>query len=351
MNIGFDGSRAFNSSRTGTENYSYQLLKHLSEIDQTNHYYVYLRPGTTPGNWPDNFHFKTLPYPRLWTQIGLALQTFKDPLDVLFVPSHTLPLVRKPGLKTVLTVHDLGAEYLPAMHQFKQRLYLGLMTRFQLRSATRLIAVSKATKQDLTTRIGIPSRKISVIYEGFNDTLRHTKDHYDGLKSKYLLFVGTIQPRKNLYRLIQAYRNANIGHDLVLAGSRGWMSDPIFQLGNETPGVHFLGYVPDSDLPKLYSGATAFVFPSLFEGFGLPVLEAFACDCPVLTSNSSSLPEVAGDAAIMVDPYSVEDIKRGLQKVVDPATRQALIKKGRVQLKKFSWTRAAEETLALLKSV
>ncbi len=129
------------------------------------------------------------------------------------------------------------------------------------------------------------------------------------------------------------------------------MADSIYQRGSETPGVRFVGYVPDEDLPKLYSGATAFVFPSLFEGFGLPVLEAFACDCPVLTSNLSSLPEVAGDAAILVDPYSVEDIKRGLQKVVDPKIRRDLIKKGKTQLQKFSWTRAAEETLALLISV
>ena len=157
MVIGFDGSRAFSGKRTGTENYSYQLLKALGKIDHRNEYIVYVRPQAEEGVWPNNFQFKVINFPRLWTQVGLALHTFTDKLNVLFVPSHTLPLIRRPGLKTVVTVHDLGSEYLPDMHQFKQKLYLGFMQKYQLQTASKIIAVSKATKMDLIKKKGIGS--------------------------------------------------------------------------------------------------------------------------------------------------------------------------------------------------
>ncbi len=372
MKIGFDGSRAFNQQRTGTENYSFQLLRSLAELDQTNSYYVYLRPGcSVEGQWPANFRFITLNFPRLWTQLGLAKQTFVDDLDLLFVPSHTLPLIRRPELKTVLTVHDLGAEYLPSMHQLKQRLYLGLMTNYQLRSASRLIAVSQSTKQDIIQRVGIDSQKISVVYEGFNpqlktvpnDSLIDTLKYYDIENNRYFLFVGTIQPRKNISRLITAFANylksakgqtKDSPQQLVLAGSRGWLSEEIYQLPEQLgikSQVKFLGYVPDDKLAALYQGATAFVFPSLFEGFGLPVLEAFACHCPVLTSNSSSLPEVAGEAAVLVDPLSIQSITNGLEQLTDHKFRQQLVVKGAKQLTKFSWKKAAAQTLEILTAV
>lgn len=371
MNIGFDASRAFNKNRTGTENYSYQLLYHLSKLDQTNKYRIFLRPGIdiNKADWPSNFEFITIPYPRLWTQVGLAKQTFfeKD-LDILFIPSHTLPLIHKPGLKTVVTVHDLGAEYLPKTHQLKQRLYLKLMTDYQLKSATHLIAVSEATKQDLIKKVGIPKDKITVVYEGFNKQLKPVmgKNLQEelkkfGLKEKdYFLFVGTIQPRKNLERLIKAYTQFLAKGDakpptLVLAGSKGWLSDEIYELPKKLgieDKVKFLGYVPDEDLPALYSGALAFTFPSLFEGFGLPILEAFACNCPVLTSNISSMPEVAGDAALLVDPYSIENIRDGLLKLYeDKKLSSKLVKKGAEQTQKFSWEKAAKKTLEILTKI
>jgi glycosyltransferase involved in cell wall biosynthesis len=422
--FGFDGSRAFLSKRTGTENYSYQLLLHLAKIDQTNTYYIFLRPGNNIGGdgewgaplstrsdnediewgcepagpqspkllgWPKNFHFVTIPYPRLWTQMGLAQQTFRENLDVLFVPSHTLPLIRKPGLKTVITVHDLGAEYLPKAHQLKQRLYLKLMTDYQLQSATQIIAVSEATKKDLIEKVHLPKNKISVVYEGFNqklfqpvknDTLQDILKQYDLVKDQYFLFIGTIQPRKNLERLIKSYalflrgdaqessrrRDHNVSEDgrrdagaagprkksppLVLVGSKGWLSDEIYDLPKKLgieEQVRFLGYIPDEKLPTLYSGAKAFLFPSLFEGFGLPILEAFACGCPVLTSNISSMPEVAGKTAILVNPYSIDEITQGIQQIsTNGKQRQKMIQSGFVQVQKFSWEKAARETLKIL---
>src|SRR3989344_1970002 len=161
MIVGFDGSRAFTKGRTGTENYSYQLLKNLSKIDQKNIYKVFIRPDSfIEDHWPSNFKFISIGWRRLWTQGGLSIKTFLEDLDVLFVPAHTLPLIKRKNLKTVVTVHDLGSEYLPKTHQLKQRLYLGLMQGFQLKNATKLIAVSKATKEDLIKRLKISPKKI-----------------------------------------------------------------------------------------------------------------------------------------------------------------------------------------------
>lgn len=367
MVIGFDGSRAFNKHRTGTENYSYQLLLNFSKIDPINQYIVYLRPGRDKvGEWPKNFKFVTICWSRLWTQGGLALQTFKDKLDVLFVPAHTLPLIYKPGLKTVVTVHDLGSEYLPAMHQLKQRLYLGFMQKHQLKSVSKIIAVSKATKQDLIKKLGIDAKKISVVYEGYDqkifkpikdDTLVNSLNQYGLKPGNYLLFVGTVQPRKNLERLIKAFKqflaNDHSSEQLVIAGSKGWMSEEIYKLPKKLgieDRVKFLGYISDMDLPFLYSGATALVFPSLFEGFGLPILEAQACGTPIITSNLSSMPEIAAKGAILVNPYSVDDIVEGMTRIMNYELRIKLIKNGFENIKRFSWEKCARETLEVLLS-
>lgn len=369
MTIGFDGSRAFLEERTGTENYSYQLLKALAEIDHHNQYLIYTRPITQNStaleryvNWPTNFTSSQISWPRLWTQGGLALQTFKDPLDVLFVPAHTLPVIRKPGLKAVVTVHDLGSEYLPQMHQIKQRLYLSFIQRIQLKGATKIIAVSVATKNDLVKRLGIKEDKIAVIYEGYDkklfkpikgDTLVTSLRQYRVKPGSYFLFVGTVQPRKNLERVIRAFAthlrgvgkakprsHLGGGTRLVIAGSKGWLSDEIYMLPKKLvieDRVKFLGYVPEKDLPALYRGAIALLLPSLFEGFGLPILEAQACGCPVITSNVSSMPEVAGKGAIYVNPSSVEDIIRGILRLRSGQVREKLIKRGFENIKRFSW--------------
>ncbi|MBI2085986.1 glycosyltransferase family 4 protein [Candidatus Daviesbacteria bacterium] len=373
MVIGFDGSRAFVDKKTGTEYYSYQLLKALARIDKNNTYIIYTRATITSTivtsnvGLPNNFQIKEIRWFRLWTQGGLALQTFKDNLDVLFVPSHTLPVIKKPGLKTVVTVHDLGSEYLPSMHQIKQRLYLGFMQKRQLKTATKIIAVSKATKQDLVRKIHIDEKKISVVYEGYDKEKFKVQSSkfkvsqiikkYNLIYQNYFLFVGTVQPRKNLERLIEAFSHQSSAFRLIIAGSKGWMSDEIYKLPKKLgieDRVKFLGYVPDEKLPALYSGAIAFVFPSLFEGFGLPILEAQACGCPVITSNLSSMPEVggppAGGAAVYVNPYDIDDIVSGMGRIMNHELRIKLIKIGLENVKRFSWEKCARETLKVLES-
>ncbi len=368
MVIGFDGSRAFVPSRTGTENYSFQLLLNLAKIDKVNNYIVYTRSSEIPLNWPKNFQFKHIKWSRLWTQGGLALQTFIDNMDILFVPAHTLPLIRKYGLKTIITVHDLGSEYLPLMHQVKQRFYLSLMQNYQLKTATKIIAVSKATREDLVKKMGIDPKKISVVYEGYDREkfkpkaakfkVNQTIKKYNLTYHNYFLFVGTVQPRKNLERLIKAFKqflaNGDGFEQLVVVGLKGWMSEGIYnlpkQLGIENR-VKFLGYVPDKDLPVLYSSAIALTFPSFFEGFGLPLLEAQASLCPVITSNASSMPEIAGEGAILINPFNIEDITRAMIEVRIKKTRMKLIKAGLKNIKRFSSEKCAAQTLSVFEKL
>ncbi len=418
MVIGYDASRAFIKDRTGTENYSFQLLKSLIKIDKKNRYVIYLRAnfdqsskealikeleitGTNPRKIPETNRIKwhVIKDYRLWTQKGLATQTFKEKLDVLFIPAHTLPIFRQPGLKTVVTVHDLGSEFLPKMHQLKQRLYLSFMQKLQLRGATKIIAVSNATKDDLVQKIGLSPSKISVVYEGYDqnlfkpvkgDTLKNRLKQWDIVPSSYFLFVGTVQPRKNLERLIRAFdrilrletrnlkldieaRSSNLDTNfnlqgqtsnfqsltsnlkLVIVGSKGWLSDEIYALPKKLgieDRVKFLGRVEDHDLPYIYSGAISLVFPSLFEGFGLPIIEAQACGVPVITSNTSSMPEIVGDSAILVDPYDIESIYSAMVKITtNHELTYQLTNKGFENIKRFSWEKAASDTLKILEAI
>ncbi|MBI4100815.1 glycosyltransferase [Candidatus Microgenomates bacterium] len=168
MHIGIDASRAFLKERTGTEEYSYQLIKALANQDRKNKYTLYVRSDSEGElRLPSNFKFKVIPWPRLWTQIGLTLECLFNPPDVLFVPAHTIPVLRRPGLKTVAVIHDLGAEFLPGYHQFPQKLYLNRSTEYVARHATAIIAVSKNTKNDLIRKLKCQPEKINIVYEGF----------------------------------------------------------------------------------------------------------------------------------------------------------------------------------------
>lgn len=294
-------------------------------------------------------------------QGGVAVENLLNPPDVLFIPEHTMPLLRRRNLRTVVTIHDLGAKFLPQYHQFPQKYYLNFATEYAAVHATKLIAVSKATKEDLVKKLHVKPERITVIYEGFNETLFKSVDTvnlkkvlqvYQLEEQNYFIFLGTIQPRKNLQKLIKAFSKlTSKNSQLIIVGNKGWLSNEIYNAPREfgvEKQVKFLGYVKDKDLPYLYKGAIAFVYPSLFEGFGLPILEAQAVGCPVLTSNVSSMPEVAGEAAIFIDPYSVESITTGLEKISKPGTRENLSTLGKENVKRFSWEKSAKKTLSVI---
>jgi glycosyltransferase involved in cell wall biosynthesis len=369
MLIGIDASRAVARERTGTENYSLNLIRHLLALESGHRYRLYFNQSPTAELFPTtlDLELRVMPFPRLWTHLRLSWEMARQPPDVLFVPAHVLPLVHPRS--SAVTVHDLGYLYYPGAHPLLDRLYLDLSTRYNARAASQVIADSQATKDDLVQYYGIEPGKITVVYPGRDETLQPVKDEATiekvkarfGIRGDYILYVGTLQPRKNLERLLEAYaivrKQANKRGEtpcLVLAGRKGWLYDQIFQqvrrLGLETE-VTFPGYVPQDDLPAVLSGARLFAFPSLYEGFGLPVLEAMACGTPVLCSNVSSLPEVAGDAALLVDPLDVKGMAEAMNHLLgDEGLRTQLVERGFRQVRQFSWDRCARETLAVLEA-
>lgn len=363
--IGVDVSRGFIKDKTGTETYSSELIKALLVLPEAAKFSwrLYAKEPIKE-DFGDNVKVVVIPWKRFWTQGGLALELRSHPVDTLFIPAHTLPVLRPKGIKTVVTIHGLEYEYLPQYYQFPQKLLLNRSTEYAVKHADQLIAVSNWTKKQLVGRLKANPKKISVIHEGVGQRFLHLKEHglnkiyarqvrhKYSLPDKYLLFVGTIQPRKNLVRLIEAV--SLIGDiNLVIAGKKGWLTEEIYA----APGkfgvkdrVRFIGRVADPDLPAVYALSSAFVWPSLMEGFGLPLLEAMACGVPIVTSDKGAIPEVVGEAALMVDPQKVKDIAGAINLVLENSDlRQALVEKGYRQVAQFSWIATAKKTLAVLK--
>jgi glycosyltransferase involved in cell wall biosynthesis len=368
MLIGIDASRATAARRTGTETYSLHLIRNLIDLGSGHRFRLYTNGLPPAGLFGSdsalaNVELRAIPFPRLWTHLRLSAEMAVLPPDVLFVPAHVLPSIHP--RRSVVTVHDLGYLTYPEAHRSGDRRYLDWSTRWNARSATVVIVDSAATRSDLIRAYGVDDRKIRVIYLGRDEMLAPVRDDQalaevrvrNGIVGRYLLYVGTLQPRKNLARVIDAFAwlsgdPAFSDVQLVLAGKKGWLYDDLFTQVERMglPGrVIFPGYIEDADLPALLSGALAFVFPSLFEGFGIPVLEAGACGVPVITSNTSSLPEVAGNAALLVDPHDVEAIASAMRRLItDDALRNELARRGLENVQRFSWEKCARETLAVL---
>ncbi len=377
MVIGIDASRAFIEDRTGTENYSLELIRAILKLKKSrkHRFKLYVRAKAKVDveiKKNRQVEMVEIKWPRLWTQGGLAVETWLRPPDVLFVPAHTLPVLRKPGLKTVVTIHGLEYEFLPEYYQWPQKLWLNKSTEYAVRQADKLIAVSEWTKKQLIERLGAKAEKIRVIYEGIGGRIMVAKDrqfkpdylrqisHKYGLPKDYILFVGTIQPRKNLVRLIEAFSKVYKGPSfvkkdgpyLVIAGKLGWMYQGILA----TPGefgaadrVKFIGRVAEADLAAVYKQAGLFVYPSLMEGFGLPVLEAMAMGIPVVCANAGALTEVAGEAALLINPERVEEITQAMELVLNhEGLAQGLREKGFKRVQQFSWDLAARQTLETL---
>ncbi len=357
--IGLDASRAAKAQRTGTETYSLELIKQFAQLATSQRRLrLYTAHAPHQTDWPDSPYVETrvIPFPRLWTHLRLAAELQHRPPDILFVPAHVLPLYCP--VPTVVTVHDLGYLHYPETHPLFQRWYLDWTTGRHSRLANHIIADSMATQNDLVNFYSANPSRITVVHLGRNEKLHHvseaniiaqTKQRY-GIDGDYLLYLGTLHPRKNLTRLVEAFYQAitalqNSQLKLVIAGQRGWLYTEIFgrvQTLGLTERVIFPGYVTDEDKATLLSGALAYVFPSLYEGFGLPILEAMTCGTAVLTSHSSAMPEVAGESAILVNPHRTAEITTGLIALIsNPRLRQQLVTQGYCQAKQFSWEKTA----------
>lgn len=365
MVIGIDASRAFVENPAGPEYYSLNIIQNIAKLDQSNTFVLYLREGQKVNfKLPQNFSLKYIRLPYLWTQIGLAFETIFHSPDALFISAHTVPVMLrllKPSVKTVVTIHGLEGKYLPQSGNYFAHIYRNWSISAAVRFSDGLIAVSRNTMADVINTYHIPSNKIKLIYEGV-DYERFSKPNFQFLKVKarynlpnrYLLFVGTVQPRKNLIRLIKAVARIPRLH-LVIAGKLGWLYEDILVAPKRYgvfDRVHFIGRVDDIDLPAIYHLSSAFILPSETEGFGLPVLEAQAAGRPVIVSKTGALPEVAGNGAIFINPFSVTSIEKGILKVFqNRLKRVSIIRKGRQNAKKFKWSYAASSTLNFLKDI
>jgi len=370
MNIGINAS-GISRIKGGASFYIINITHALAAIDKENSYFVFCSTISSRelANLPKNFRI-IAGAPRhvflrlVWEQSILPLFLCKKyGISVLFSPNYTSPILH-PGFRSIVTIHDLSFYPLSKLYPLKRRLFKPII-KFSVRVADKVIAVSEYTRKDILKYIGDFGKKVTVVYEAadkrFGDSvsikaINDTRTKF-GIKNEYVLFTGFLEPRKNLERLLEAFAKIkeDVPHDLVMTGAKGWWYDSTYKKV-ESLGIAgrviFTGYVSDHELPSLYAGAALFAFPSLYEGFGISVLEAICCGTPVLVSNNTSLPEVAGEAGVYVDPYDVGDISMKLKKVlVNPAERAALKRKCPKVKINFSWEKAARQTLQVILGV
>ena len=361
MKIGIEITAAVRQGG-GIGRYVREMIRALAQSDAANRYGLFFASPNPipfpPAPLPKNLSVRHLPFHDIWlarlwhrAQLPINVEWITGEIDLYHAPDFVLPPTRA---RSLLTIHDLSFARNPDSAAKSLRDYLNVVVPRSVQCATHIVAVSHATKNDLIELYNTPQQKISVIYEGVDEKFRPTIDKAIIEKYKlnrpYILSVSTIHPRKNFKRLIQAFAQMPKDFELVIAGSKGWMYDDIFAEAEKFNGrVRFLGFVPDDDLPALYSGAAMFAYPSLYEGFGLPLLEAMACGTPTLTSDVSCLPEVAAEAAVTVSPYDVDSIAEGLKHTL--ANRDELIKKGLARAASFKWETAARQLIALYESL
>jgi len=350
--------------KAGIGNYLFNLISELSRIDPTNKYIIFASSENIEYYTNSNPNFKLINigfwagkrFLRiLWEQFVLPIKLLELNADILFSPGFVCPLIKVTRYVTV--IHDMTFFSHPQVHTFFKRLYFPFMIRQSVKRSEKIIAVSNNTSREIQKYIQIPERKLSVTHLAAstlseeNSTSNNLSKKY-GIDSEFMLFVGMLEPRKNLKLIIKALPEIiDKNLKLVIVGKKGWMIDNLFddiKAGNLENRVIFTGFVPDEELLEFYKTAQMFVYPSLYEGFGIPVLEAMSAGCPVITSNVSSLPEVAGDAAIMINPDDSTELARAINLLnSDENYRNQMIGKGFENIKKFNWEKTAIETLSI----
>jgi len=355
----------------GNESYATNLIEALAEIDKTNSYTLYVTKQTAvdrfANRWP-NFKVKrTLPHtPLVRIPLTLSKELRRHPVDVLHVQYTAPPFAPCP---VIVTIHDLSFEHLPETFNRRSVAQLRFTVRRTARKAARILTSSEFSRRDIVETYAIKPDRIAVTALAAptyfapveNETkLKEIRENY-GIERDYILSLGSIQPRKNLVRLIEAYLCLRLTRpdsklpQLVLAGKRGWLDSETFHAADREGcgrDILFTGYVPEQNLPALYSGAISFVYPSFFEGFGLPVVEAMQCGVPVIAGNQTSLPEVVGDAGLLFDPFDTKALIDALTRVIDDSElRKLLSEKGLRRAKNFSWRTTAQQTLRAYEEV
>ena len=351
----------------GVSRYIHQLMHYLPKVDKDLQLAAFTSVRTAL--FPDwQVHQSRLPtrHPfarMLWEQFCQPVSA--RGLHLLHAPVYVAPLLAP--CPTVVTIHDLSFMKLPGVFQAANRSYLRFFTRLSVRRAARVIVVSENTRRDAALLLGIPLERIAVVPNGVDDTFHPIQNQtliaefrrQRDIPDKIILFVGTIEPRKNVGTLIRAYAQlrakGSVEHKLVIGGSVGWMYEPIFALVEElglSEEVLFPGFLSPEELTLWYNAAELFAYPSLYEGFGLPPLEAMACGTPVITSNASALPEVVGKAGIMLDPHDADAWAETMERVLlDAELCDSLKKAGLKRAQQFSWQKTAQMTANLYRSI
>lgn len=359
MIIGIDGNEANVTRRVGIGEYAFELLQQFEKEHDTT-FYIYLKEPPL-GHMPKErkgWVYRVVGPRRLWTQFGLPIALFRQrDIDVFFTPTHYAP--RFSPVPTAVAVMDLSYILFPHLFKKDDLYQLTQWTKYSVKQAAVVFTISQASKNDIIQLYHKPAEQVIVTYPGIKnmDKKEITKMGTEQT-GKYILFVGTLQPRKNIERLIEAFSFVREKHKdvtLIIVGKKGWQYEAILEAPKRwqvEDSVIFKDFVNDIQLADLYTHATCLVFPSLYEGFGLPLLEAMQHDCPVISSNVSSLPEVGGDAVLYIDPKDPYDIAQKIEQMLsDSALRKKLITLGKQQIKKFTWEKTAKETLAVLKTL
>ena len=366
MRIAID-AHSIGTGLGGNESYATNLIEALAEIDQTNRYTLYVTRKEAvdrfTNRWPNFSVRSTLPHtPIVRIPLILSAELRRQPVDVLHVQFTAPPFSPCP---VVVSIHDLSFEHLPETFKWRRRNQLKATVRRSARAAARVIALSEHARQDIIETYGLAADHVRTIPLAASDRFHPVTDEDElkrvrqtyGIEGEYILTVGAIQPRKNLARLIAAYARLQKSRPevnlpkLVFVGKCAWLFEETLRTIKElqvTESVVLTGYVPENDLPALYSGALCFVYPSYFEGFGLPPLEAMKCGAPVITGNRTSLPEVVGDAGLLVDPFDVDALGAAMNRLIrDSELRAELTTKGLERAKLFDWRKTARQTLAV----
>jgi len=372
MLIGIDASRANKKNKTGVEWYSYYLIQALKEIPlKSGDKFILYSKDKLKGDLaylPNNWQNKVLswPFKYIWTHIRLSWEIFFNSPDVLFIPSHALPIFCR--CKKVITIHDLGFKRFKKVYPFFERIYSYFVHWWANKKADNIIVPSNFTKEELIELYHTKEEKIKVIYEGYDKekfNLNKNQAKINQLLEKYkiekpyFLFIGRLVKKKNITNLIKAYSklfNSEFKTSLpklVLIGSPGFnYKETALEIEKIKQLIYQIGYIPADELTHFYHGAEAFIFPSFYEGFGLPVLEAMACGIPVIASKTGSIPEISNEAALYFDPNKIEEIISALKTfLIDQNLKHQLRKKGLKNIEKYSWEKCAQETIKILLTV
>ncbi|NJO04552.1 MAG: glycosyltransferase family 4 protein [Chloroflexaceae bacterium] len=357
--------------RAGVSHYIEQVLRHLGQIDQTNRYSIYTTRGLGADalGLPANFGVYPSRFPTINPRVRIPWEQALAPLllrrigaDLFHGTLNVVPFACP--VPSVVTIHDLAFIRFPQTFRSYNRTYLDFATRLSARRATRILVVSEHTKHEVIGILGVPAERVVV-------TPNAARAHFQppdpqvlarfrqqkGLPDQFVLYVGTLEPRKNLPTLIEAYQQVarHSSAPLIIGGGKGWLYQSIFEridALNLRDRVQFVGYLPEEELPLWYAAATVFVFPSLYEGFGMPPLEAMACGTPVVTSNTTSLPEVVGDAGLMIDPHNADALAAAIRRVLDDTDLHANMRqRGLHQAACFTWSATAAATRAVYEAV